>query len=270
VHVQTIAIHPVKGCHRVELDRADVEPWGLAGDRRWLVVDARTGIAITQRDTATLTQIQPVPTLAGLILRTPGLSDLDIDRPAGGPLLDVTVWGFTGPAMAVGGDADEWLSTALGREVRLVWCDDPTRRQVNPRYGLESDRVSFADGYPVSLATISSLGSLNDRIVESDEFQAPVPITRFRSNLVIAGAPPWVEDEWTGARIRVGEVIFRVAKPNDRCLVTTIDQETGVKGHEPLRALGRYRNIDQELRFACYLIPDGPGAVAVGDPVTPL
>ncbi len=268
MHVESIAIYPVKGCHRVEIDRADVEPWGLAGDRRWLVVDAGTGVAVTLRDTTLMTQIHPSLRTGALGLRMAGLPDLTVPVPSDAPLMDVTVWRFTGPAMRAGAEADEWLSKALDRAVRLVWSDDPTRRRVNATYGTEP--VSFADGYPASLANLASLAALNDLILESDPLQARVPITRFRSNIIIAGATAWVEDKWTGGRIRVGDVPFRVAKPNDRCVVTTIDPETGEKGREPLPTLGRHRNIDQELLFAAYLIPEGPGTIAVGDPVTAL
>jgi len=265
VHVQSIAVYPVKGCRRVEVQRAAVEPWGLAGDRRWLIVDARTGEAITLRDTTAPTQVQPLPASHGVLLRAPGLPELAVPCPTGAPLSDVTLWSNTFPAMPAGDEADAWLSTAVSRPVRLMWLDDPTRRAVDPTYGKQTDRVSFADGYPVSLANTASLAALNDLIGTES-----VPVTRFRSNIVIADAPAWAEDQWTGGSIQVGEVTFRVAKPNDRCVVTTIDPETGVKGREPLRTLGQHRNVDQELLFATYLIPDGTGTIAVGDPVTPL
>lgn len=268
MHVSAIAIYPVKGCHRVEVTEAVVQPWGLAADRRWLVVDARTGVAITMRDTTRLTQIFPEVHGDGLVLRMAGLPSLTVSAPASAALVDVTVWSSTVPAMPAGPAADEWLSDALDQAVRLVWLDDPTRRPVKPAFSLPTDRVSFADGFPVSLANSASLAALNDLIVEADPDQAPVPITRFRSNIVISGAPAWAEDSWTGGRIRVGDVVFRVAKPNDRCVVTTIDMETGEKGREPLRTLGRYRNVDQELLFATYLIPDTPGTISVGAPVS--
>jgi uncharacterized protein YcbX len=265
VHVASIAIYPVKGCHRVEIDQVAVEPWGLSGDRRWLIVDAGTGVAVTLRDSTVLTQILPTPVADGVQLRLAGRPDLRVAFPVRADLMDVTVWAFTGPARLAGPEADEWLSAALDRAVRLVWFDDPTRRGVDPRYSVPSDRVSFADGYPVSLATTASLAALNDLILQAEH--AAVPITRFRPNIVVSGALPWAEDAWTGGRLRVGEAVFRVAKPNDRCVVTTIDQETGEKGREPLRTLGRHRTVDQELLFATYLIPDSLATIAVGDPV---
>jgi uncharacterized protein YcbX/energy-converting hydrogenase Eha subunit A len=270
MHVESIAFYPVKGCRRVEVARAEVEPWGLAGDRRWLVVDAATGVAITLRDTTAMVGIQPVPRPGGLVLRAPGLPDLTVDEPRDHELIEVKVWGFAGPAMRAGDEADGWLTRALARQVRLVFLDDPTRRAVDPDFGTAVDRVSFADDYPVSLANLGSLAALNDAILDADPAAEPLPVTRFRPNLVVAEAAVWVEDGWVGGRLRVGEVTFRVPKPIDRCVVTTTDQETGVKGHEPLRTLGRIRNVNQGLLFCLHLIPDGRGQVAVGDPVVPL
>ncbi len=272
MRIAAIHTYPVKGCYRVDQDSAAVEPWGLAGDRRWLVIDPETGRAITQRDIPALTQVRPEPLTAGggLVLRTPGLADLTVIEPAGADLTQVSVWSFTGLAMLAGPAVDDWLSTALDRKVRLVWLDDPTRRKVNAEFARPGDTVSFADGYPMLLANLASLHALNDLIAESGSVEGPLPMTRFRPNIVMDDAPAWAEDVWTGGRVRIGEVTFRVPKPCDRCVVTTTDQETGERGREPLRTLARHRNVDQGLMFATNLIPDTPGRVAVGDPVEPL
>ena len=270
MQIGSIHIYPIKGCYRVDQDRAEVEPWGLAGDRRWLIVDPETGRAMTQRDIPALTQVRPGCVPGGLVLRTQGRSDLVVAEPDATGLSDVTVWGFTGLASAAGGAADDWLSVALDRKVRLMWLDDPTRRPIKPGYARESDRVSFADGYPVLLANTASLAALNDLIFESGSLEGPLPMTRFRPNLVVTGARAWAEDAWTGGRIRIGEVIFRVPTPCDRCVVTTTDQETGERGKEPLRTLARFRNVDQGLMFATNLIPDNQGTVAIGDSVEPM
>jgi uncharacterized protein YcbX len=270
MHLAAIAIYPIKGCYRVEIDHAEVEPWGLAGDRRWLVIDPETRKAITQREVRDLIRVRPTPTVDGLVLRTDDLPDLVVPSPVDAELIEVNVFRFTGTASIAGPAADDWLSEVLQRKVRLVWLDNPTRRRINPENSEDSDRVSFADGYPVSLTNMASLANLNDLIAGSGSMEGPLPMTRFRPNLVIAGAPAWVEDEWSGRRIRIGEVAFRVPGPIDRCLVTTIDQESGEKGKEPLITLGGHRNIDQDLLFATNLIPDNRGHIAIGDPVTRL
>jgi len=270
MHLAAIAIYPIKGCYRVERDHAEVEPWGLAGDRRWLIIDPDSRKAITQREVRDLIKVRPTPTVDGLLLRTDDLPDLVVPSPVDAALIEVNLFGFTGAASTASAAADDWLSEVVQRKVRLVWLDDPTRRRINPDSTGVSDRVSFADGYPVALANVASLAALNDLIAESGSLEGPLPMTRFRPNLVIAGAPAWVEDEWSGRRIQIGEVTFRVPGPIDRCLVTTIDQESGEKGREPLLTLGRHRNVGQDLLFATNLIPDNRGHISIGDPVTSL
>ena len=195
----------------------------------------------------------------------PGLS---IDEPADGPKEFVRVFGHQPPVPARLAEA-EWSSAFLGRQARLVWQADPTGRVV-ATHGLDGDRVSFADGYPVLLASEASLSAVNDWLAEAGD--EPVPMTRFRPNLVVTAAQPWAEDGWVGRRLRIGEVVLRAAKSCTRCLVTTIDQETGEKGREPLRVLGRHRRFDDGIVFAINLIPDtlpgATGTVRLGDPVT--
>jgi len=259
--------YPVKGCHRVEHDTAVVEPWGLAGDRRWLMVDP-DGVGITQRDTRRLTRLTVRPRPGGLELSSPGRPTLAVDEPAHGPKESVRVFSSFAAVPARVAES-EWSTAFLGRPARLVWLADPTVRTISS-HALEGDRVSFADGFPVLLANEGSLSAVNDWLVEAGD--EPVPMTRFRPNLVVGGAPAWAEDEWLGRRLRVGEVVFRAAKACSRCVVTTIDQETGDKGRQPLRALGRHRRFDNGLLFAINLIPDvlpgSTGNVRRGDPVT--
>ena len=266
MRIGALYTYPVKGCYRLEHDGARVEPWGLAGDRRWLVVDL-DGTALTQREVPGLGQIRPTPTTGGLVVRAAGRPDLTVPEPRDGEPTEVTVWGDRVRAAAAGAAADDWFSETLDRKVRLVWLDDPTRRAVDPRYALASDRVSFADGYPLLLANAASLDALNDWLAADGSPEWPLPMTRFRPNVVVTGAPAWAEDAWVGGRIRIGEVTFRVPKACGRCVVTTTDQETGERGREPLRTLARYRNVDQQLLFAVNLIPDGPGYIRVGDAV---
>jgi uncharacterized protein YcbX len=262
MRITALATYPVKGGHRLEHDEAVVEPWGLAGDRRWMMINA-DGVGITQRDTPVLTQLGVRPRPGGLTLSAPGHADLDVDEPVDGPKAFVRVFRHKA-AVAVRIAETAWSSAFLGRDARLVWLADPSGRPIET-HAEEDDRVSLADGYPLLLANESSLSALNDWLVEGGD--EPVPMTRFRPNVVVTGAQPWAEDEWVGQRLRLGEVTFRAAKACARCLVTTIDQETGEKTGQPLRMLGRHRRFDDGLLFAISLIPDGPGRIRVGDPL---
>jgi hypothetical protein len=267
VRLASIHTYPVKSCHRLDHDAARVEPWGLAGDRRWVVVEP-DGTPVTQREEPVMTQIQPIHRPGGLLVRTPGLPDLDVVEPARGELVGARVWRDPVPARSAGSAADAWFSKAIGRDVRLLWLDDPTRRSPNPALSEPTDRVSFADGYPLLVTNAASLDALNDALAESGSDEWPLPMTRFRPNVVVSGARPWAEDDWLGRRIRIGVVTFRAVKMCDRCVLTTVDAETGVQGREPLWVLAKHRRIDQKLMFGMNLIPDGIGAIAVGDPVS--
>jgi uncharacterized protein YcbX len=267
MRIASLHTYPVKGCHRIDQDGARVEPWGLAGDRRWLVVDDADGQSVTQRDARGLVQVYPSVVDGVLRLRAEGWPDLDVPEPDG-ELVPVAVHRHRLRATPAGPAADAWFSDLLDRKVRLVWLDDPTRRPIGETYAQPQDRVSFADAYPILLTNAASLDSLNGWLLEEGSPEGPLPMTRFRPNIVVSGAGPWDEDGWLGRRLRIGNVTFRAAKACGRCEVTTTDQETGERGHEPLRTLGKHRNVAQKLLFGTNLIPDGTGRIAVGDPVT--
>ena len=258
--------YPVKGCHRLDHDEAGVEPQGLTHDRRWMIVDAE-GVGITQRDTPRLTQLTARPRHGGLTLSGGGLAPLDVDEPHEGDKVAVRVFKNKPPVPARAAER-AWVSEFLGRDARLVWQADPTGRTVAD-HALPGDRVSLADGYPVLLANTASLDAVNDWLTEGGD--EPVPMHRFRPNIVVSGAPAWAEDGWLGRRLRIGAVTFRAAKACARCRVTTIDQETGETGRQPLHVLGKHRRVDGGLMFAINLIPDlaagETGRIRTGDAV---
>jgi uncharacterized protein YcbX len=253
----------MKAARAVDLDESAVEPWGLAGDRRWLLVD-RDGRFISQREQPSLARVVVQPGAGSISVSADGVRGPTIaPPPAEAPLLKVTVWSSTLLAAEAGPAADAWFSAYLGGPVRLVYLDDPTRRPVDPQYGRNGDVVSFADGYPLLLTSTGSLGELGDWLAAARQLR--VQMTRFRPSVVVAGAPAWAEDGWR--RIRIGPVPFRVAKPCGRCVVTTTDQITGERGRQPLKMLGKRRRFGKELVFGQNLIPDSGGVIRIGDPV---
>jgi uncharacterized protein YcbX len=258
--------YPVKSCRGEALESATVEPWGLAGDRRWMIVDD-TGNAVTAREHPQLLRVRPQLVTDGVLLRGPDLDDLVVRKPRGS-LAEVTLFHRRPFAAAVADDAAHaWVSKAVGMPCRLIYQDDPTRRPTNPDVGDESDRVSLADGYPLLLTTEESLGRLNELIAEGamSDVEA-LPMVRFRPNVVIAGAVPWAEDGWR--RLRIGAAKFRAVKGCDRCVLTTIDPDTGLKGKEPIATLARHRKWDGATWFGMNLVPDSPGVmITVGDDV---
>jgi uncharacterized protein YcbX len=269
--LSALHIYPVKSLRAVAAQEAVVEPWGLAGDRRWMLVDATAGTALTQREQPRLTQPAALPVGGGgLRLTAPGLPPLTVMPPTAGPLRTVRLFSATVDVLPAGDEADAWFSAFLRMPVRLVHMDDPAvRRPIEPQYALPGETVSFADGYPLLLTTTASLDALNALIAAGDRAQeGPLPMNRFRPNAVVDGTRPWAEDGWR--RVRIGEVTFRVPKPCARCVVTTTDQDSGARGKEPLRTLARHRRIGSGLLFGQNLIPEHSGTLRLGDPLTTL
>jgi MOSC domain-containing protein len=258
--------YPVKSARGHGVTSATVEPWGLAGDRRWLVVDD-DGVLVTAREHSRMLLVRPhLRPDGGLELTAPDAPPLSVDVPDG-DLVPVSVWKSELVATLAAPDACAWYSKIVGQPVRLVYLDDPTRRHPNPAFALPTDYVSFADGYPLLLTTTASLAQLNDWIAEGPRAEeGPLPMIRFRPSVVIEGTAPFDEDGWR--RIRIGAATFRVVKGCDRCVITMTDPDTAARGKEPIATLAKYRRWDGETWFGMSLIPDTPGVeIAVGDEV---
>jgi uncharacterized protein YcbX len=258
--------YPVKSLRGDDLGEATVEPWGLSGDRRWMVVDG-DGLVITARECNRMLLLHPTPTDEGLVIRAPDLADLVVLRPNAVDQRPVELWASRLSAARAAPEADAWLSAAMRRTVHLVYLDDPTRRPTSPEFSNVEDRVSFADGFPLLLTSESSLAALNHEVVtRSEGAHAALSMVRFRPNVVVSGAPAWAEDDWR--RIRIGAAEFRAVKGCARCVLTTIDPDTAVRAKEPIASLARLRRWDGKTWFGVNLIPDTPGVtIRVGDPV---
>lgn len=257
-HVSGLRIYPVKSLRGVDVHSANVEKRGLAGDRRWMLVKP-DGKFLTQRDEPSLARIKASLVGDAIKLEAEGFGEAIASQPEG-ELFEVTVWNDTVGSVDAGDTIADWITSVVGFDSRLVFMPVQTQRQVWPQYAREGDVVGFADAFPVLLANRASLDDLNDKL------DAPVPLDRFRANIVVDGFDAFQEDVWT--KVTIGPVTFRNAKRCGRCLVTTTDQETGERrGPEPIATLSKYRLIDQIAVFGTYLIPDSQGEVRVGDEV---
>ncbi|MFE3488189.1 MOSC domain-containing protein [Streptomyces griseus] len=260
-------IHPVKSLAARACDQVVVEPWGLDGDRRWMLVD-KAARAVTQRQQPSMARIsaEPLPG-GGVLLSAPGFAPLRVEGPEPGRMVSAELHRDTVVVEEAPAGAHDWLSAVLGTEVRLVHLDDPShRRPVDPAFARPGDTVSLADGFPLLATTAASLDALNTLIAAGDRpGEGPLPMDRFRPNVVIGGTEAWAEDRWR--RIAIGAVAFTVAKPCGRCVITTTDQRTSERGREPLLTLARHRRFGKQLVFGQNLIPEGTGVIRVGDPV---
>ncbi|MEV1023359.1 MOSC N-terminal beta barrel domain-containing protein [Streptomyces sp. NPDC050264] len=268
--LSSIHVHPLKAVRGHAPREAVVEPWGLAGDRRWVLVDSANKI-VTQRPhpRLALAAAEQLPG-GGVRVSAPGMDPLTVEVPEPRATTTIEVWKDKVEAVLADPAAHAWWSAYLESDIRVLYLDDPaTRRPIDPEYAEPGETVSFADGYPLLVTTLSSLDALNSLIAQGDHAdEGPLPMDRFRPSVVVSGTAPWAEDDWS--RIAIGEVTFRVAKKCGRCVVTTTNQETAERGKEPLRTLARHRRFGDQLCFGTNLVPESHGSVRVGDPVTVL
>ncbi len=257
--VSRLFVYPIKSLGGIKLDAAEVEARGFGHDRRWMLVD-EDGVFLSQRRHPRMALARVRIEGERLVVTAPGMPTLGLPlRPEPGGTVRVSVWGDEVDAVPCGGEADGWFADFLGVCCRLVHMPDEAQRVVDPEYAEAGDRVGFADGFPFLLLSEASLDDLNARLDE------PVPVDRFRPNIVVAGCAPYDEDRWR--RVRVGDVGFRIVKPCSRCAITTVDQGSGERGKEPLRTLASYRRIGDEVFFGQNAIPDATGLLRVGDTV---
>jgi len=272
VQITGLFVYPVKSCRGIPLPEAQVGPRGLQHDREFLVVDG-TGLFLTQRTAPELATIRIALEQDGLALEAPGTEKLRVqfDNPDGGRTAcgvqrKVTIFNDHALADEVGDEAADWFSAALCRPCRLVrvgasYSRKVLREKIAPRHrSAEGPEISFTDAFPTLLTSEESLADLNRRLSE------PIPMDRFRPNIVVRGCGPYEEDTWS--TVRGGNVTFGCATPNLRCVITTIDQQTGARdGVEPLRTLATYRRADEGggVKFGQYLVHSGRGQLRIGD-----
>ena len=262
MHLSELNIYPVKSLRGISLKEAVVEERGFQYDRRWMLVD-RERKFITQREVPRMATVGIEVGPSGMRVTSNGSGTLEVQaEPETGETAYVTVWSAKVKAEFYSEEVDRWFSDAIGSECRLVVMPEASKRVVPPpSVRLFKDTVSFADAYPYLLIGEGSLADLNSRL------ESPVPMNRFRPNLVVAGSEAFAEDKWK--RIRIGSTEFHVVKPCARCVMTTVNQSAGVKeGKEPLATLSSYRNRDGKVLFGQNLIAEKPGGIVrVGDEI---
>jgi uncharacterized protein len=259
LHLSEINIYPIKSAKGISLSSAKLDARGLEFDRRWMVVDEQ-GHFLTQRTIPKMAVIGVSLQSDHLSVRARGTQDLMIPLESlSTKAVHVQIWSDALEALDVGDEAASWFTEVLGLNCRLVQMPREGIRSVNPHYAPPNTPVSFADAYPVLLISTASLADLNARLSE------PVPMNRFRPNIVIDGSGAYEEDSWKS--VRVGSVLFSVVKPCSRCTVPTVNQDTGESGKEPLRTLSTYRVRDSNIYFGQNLIHENRGILNVGDPV---
>jgi uncharacterized protein YcbX len=247
--------YPLKSARGLELELAPLTAAGLEHDRRWMAVDA-TGRFLSQREVPRLAVLRPSLQPHALRIEAPGASPLELPLAAPQARRPVRIWQDRCLALDEGDGPAAWLSAALGAASRLVRFDPAERRLSSSRWtGREQAENRFSDGFPLLLLSRASLQDLNARLT------VPLPVERFRPNLLLEGLRPYDEDRI--AELRAEGIRLRIVKPCTRCKITTINQDSGtVEGEEPLATLKGYRydaNLNGVLFAQNAIVIEGAG-----------
>jgi uncharacterized protein len=255
--VEGLFVYPFKSARGHAKSAVRVSATGFEWDRNWMAVDSH-GKFLSQRTHPRLALL--VPEIAGeaLVLRAADLPDLSV--PLKGrteALVAVRIWDDACAGIDEGDGAAQWLSRFLGQDVRMVRIIPQPERLANPKYaGSEPKPVTFVDGFQMLVCNRASLEDLNTRMPE------PVPMERFRPNIVLGGLPPFAEDRIDS--LRMGDITLRLVKPCTRCIITSTDQQTGVLGTNPLPVLRTFR-FDRALHGVTFgenaIIVSGTGSL---------
>ena len=257
-YLSAIYVYPIKSLGGINLEASVIEEKGLRHDRRWLLIDEQ-GMFITQRKYPSLALLQVDIRGEEIIVFNKTAPENSIsfaaDQP-NGQVIPVTIWDDLTEGIEVDKNVSEWFSNYMEMPLRLVYMPEQAKRKVDPRYAKNAEIVSFADGYPCLLIGEQSLDYLNSKL------EKPVLMDRFRPNLVFKGGEAHVEDSFED--FEIGQVTFSAVKPCARCVLITVDQQTAVKGQEPLKTLSKYRLQNNNVMFGQNLIHHGTGEIKVG------
>lgn len=258
--VSELFIYPVKSLSGISVLSALVTERGFQYDRRWMLVN-ENNCFITQREISSLALLQITIIEEGLFVQHKQNRATFIIpfQPQTNNFVTVQVWGDTCKAQLVNEEADKWFSEMLSFPCKLVFMPDTTRRRVDGRYAYNNEITSFSDSYPFLLIGQSSLDDLNSRLKES------LPINRFRPNIVFTGGEPFEEDILE--HFTINDIHFYGVKLCARCIITTTDQQTAIRGKEPLKTLATYRAHRNNIYFGQNLLHKGAGTIKVGDAI---
>lgn len=256
--IEEIYIYPVKGCAGISLDQAILDDYGLQFDRRYQVVDADNRF-FSQRNKPIMCRISTSMINGQLTLHYPGVHDLNIQNSTNNDERKVVIWDDEVLADDMGDECADWLGSVLGEKARLVQIGSKYDRKVRVGDSLYSSQVHFGDSQPLLIISKESLDDLNSRL------EVPIGMDRFRPNIVVSAIEAYSEDHFE--ELRTDYVHLKFTKKCARCTVTTIDQNTGISGTEPLRTLATYRKEGSKVFFGAYYLALNQGIIKLGEQI---
>jgi uncharacterized protein len=255
-----INVYPVKSLRGIAMKSATVLSKGLKHDRRYMLCDSE-GVALTQREHPIMALFKTALHGDGIEISFKGDSVRIPHAASEGREVAAQVWEQPVSAIEIDPSMSQWFSERIGVDSRLVFFPEKNARPVDEKYRLNDEHVSLADAFPILIIGQKSLDDINEKLHE------PVPMNRFRPNLVFTGGEAFAEDEWH--LFSIGQSKFAAVKPCSRCILTTIDQDTANKSPEPLKTLSKFRLRNNKVLFGQNVLVLSPGTtITVGDRIT--
>jgi uncharacterized protein len=260
--VKELYVYPIKSLGGISLSNVKVTSRGFQYDRRWMLVD-NNNVFLTQRSLHVMAMLQVAITDHALKVFHKNNIEYSIDVPLkthNSNVVKVKVWDDVCDALEVDTTISTWFTQQLQVPCKLVYMPDNSRRLVDKKYAIsDNDITSFSDGYPLLMISNESLTDLNNRM------DTPLPMNRFRPNLVIEQVRPYQEDDMHS--FEINNTLFYGVKPCSRCVVTTINQDTLQMSKEPLKTLANYRRKDNNIYFGQNVIPASETTLNIGDTI---
>lgn len=261
IQVNQLYIYPVKSLGGIAKQTVEITNTGFKYDRKWMLVD-ENNVFISQRTLPQMTVLQTAETDKGIKVFHKQNSREAIIIPfdnENDKKISVVIFEDTCDAIEVGKKQNEWFSDMLQSNCKLVYMPDDTKRLVDKEYAANEEITSFTDGYPILMIGQSSLDNLNEKLIET------LPMNRFRPNIVFTGGHAHIEDEM--ASFAINKINFKGVKPCSRCVMTTINQQTGEKAREPLTTLATYRMKNNKVYFGQNVLHQQTGHINTGDEI---
>jgi hypothetical protein len=261
IQVSQLFIYPIKSLGGIAKQAAQITSTGFLHDRRWMLVDDKN-LFLSQRTHPQMVLLHLTETTDGFVVSKYNDDSMSVVVPFYTPLqkkITVTVWDDVCEAIEVSDAHNEWFSDMLNVKCKLVYMPDETKRKVDKRYAKNEETTSFSDGYPLLMIGEASLEKLNTKLDD------PLPISRFRPNIVFTGGHAHIEDEM--AVFEINGTRLSGVKPCSRCVMTTINEKTAAGGKEPLKTLATYRMKNNKLYFGQNVLQQQNGIIHIGDEI---
>ncbi len=261
LQLSQLYIYPVKSLGGIPKQAVEISATGFKYDRRWMLVDEQN-LFLSQRSHPQMVLLHVAEVTDGFVVSKYNDDAMSIHIPftcSSKKTVSVTVWNDVCEAIEVSDRHNEWFSDMLNVKCKLVYMPDDTKRLVDKRYAKNEEVTSFSDGYPVLMIGEASLELLNNKLAD------PLPVSRFRPNIVFTGGHAHIEDEM--AVFEINGIRFSGVKPCSRCVTTTINARTAEREKEPLKTLATYRMKNNKIYFGQNVLQQQQGEIRTGDEI---